>query len=1134
MRIFPAGNAEDTVSDDTAPQTRRRRGAKTGLRAIAVSMVLVAALMTAVVFLLGQRFSAPDWLRVRLAERAEQSLGGMQLDFADLEMVVLKGWRPRVQMRDLTLTRADGQVLLRLADAEASLSMRALLRGQVKPKRVLLQGAVATLRRARDGTIALSLGDTATPLGEAPGFVELLSALDLALDSSALRALRLLEARALTLRFEDLRAERAWTVDGGRVSLTREGGALRAAGSFALLSGRDYASQLEVNYDSRIGETAAAFGFTVSDVAAQDIATQAPALGWLNLLRAPISGALRGQIGDDGALGQLDATLQIGAGVVQPTDGARPIPFDQARTYLSYDPAGQELTFNEISVQSSWVSGLGDGTASLDGIENGVLSGLTGQFAFSQLRANPAALYPEELDLGQAEVDFRLRLNPFRLDVGQMRIDDGDGVIQLRSELTADGAGWGLSLDGQLDRLETTRILALWPDISGAKAQKWMADNLRGAVIHDANLAFRLGPDAAPDIYLDFGFSDAQIRYLKTLPPIQGGAGHATLIGNRMVGTLTAGRIETGAMGTLDIAGSSYIIPDVAARPATPAIARIELAGPVPAAMWLLNQKPLEALKKSALPVDLAQGDLRATGTLSLPMKNKLTYDEIEFHLTGTMRDLSSAVLVPGHDLRSEELTLIGDQDGVRIAGAAQIDALPLSFEWTKPLGKDAPRDSRVTGLVELSPLLIDTFGIGLPKGSVSGKGEAGFALDLKPGISPALTLRSDLRGVGVQIPALGWRKPAAAAGDFRTTVSLDSLPRVTGVTLDAAGLRAQGNVSLRSGGGLDRARFSTLRLGNWLDAQAEIVGQGAGQPPVLRITGGRLDLRQSSFGSSGSGEAGGGAGASGIDVALDRLQVTETLSLSSFAGRFGFRGGLNGRFRGRLNGATPVTGEMLPDGERSAFVLRSDDAGGVFRDAGLLTRARGGSFALSLRPTGAEGQYDGTVKVKNTRVEDAPAIAALLNAASIVGLLDELAGSGIQFADVEAKFRLSPGLLTLYSASAVGPSIGLSMDGRYDMEGDQLAMQGVISPLYLINGIGALLTRKGEGVIGFNYRLRGTAKSPSVQVNPLSVLTPGMFRDIFRSTPRQEPGTGLSERQAREERRRQRENKRRPADEGR
>ena len=60
------------------------------------------------------------------------------------------------------------------------------------------------------------------------------------------------------------------------------------------------------------------------------------------------------------------------------------------------------------------------------------------------------------------------------------------------------------------------------------------------------------------------------------------------------------------------------------------------------------------------------------------------------------------------------------------------------------------------------------------------------------------------------------------------------------------------------------------------------------------------------------------------------------------------------------------------------------------------------------------------------------------------------------------------------------------------------------VSPLYAINAIGSIFTRKGEGLIGFNYTLGGLAAAPRVQVNPLSLFTPGMFREIFRRPPPQ------------------------------
>ena len=79
-------------------------------------------------------------------------------------------------------------------------------------------------------------------------------------------------------------------------------------------------------------------------------------------------------------------------------------------------------------------------------------------------------------------------------------------------------------------------------------------------------------------------------------------------------------------------------------------------------------------------------------------------------------------------------------------------------------------------------------------------------------------------------------------------------------------------------------------------------------------------------------------------------------------------------------------------------------------------------------------------------------------------------------------------------------------MDGVYDPRSRQMDMQGVVSPIYLLNRVGQIFTRRGEGLFGVNFTLRGPVRDPAVGVNPLSILTPGMFREIFRRAPPERP----------------------------
>ncbi len=1062
-------------------------------------MIVLSLLFGAVLFWgIGQTLAMPGWLRDRIETRIERHLNGMQLGFGDIEMVVNQGWRPRVRLRDVTLSDAQGVSIAHLSDAQASLSMRSLLRGQLRAKSISLSGVFAVLRRDAQGRLSLALGDNMSTDGAA-NLPVIIDEGDQLFLSPPLSALVSFEMDALTLRYEDGFKNRVYTLDGGRMRLDRDDDELQLSAAFSLLTGTDQGSTIELNYASRIGTTEADFGVVVQDIAAADIAAQSVALAWLDVLRAPISGALRGSLDARGALGPLSATLQIGAGVLQPTEATRPIPFDGAHSYFTYRPDEQVLDFDEVFVSSSWGTGLAEGRAYL-GLHQGGLDELIGQFTLSDMSINPDNLYEAPLQVPRATADFRLELSPFRMTLGQLHVAQDDSQLHMFGTLAADPDGWTLSVDGRTDNLTPERLLTLWPERAAPKPRAWVRDNLWGGTLRDIDLALRLVPGQAPNTYLDFDYVGSTIRFLKTQPPITGGSGQVSLVNGRFVASATAGQVIADDGGALAISGTSFIIPDIAVKPDTPALVRVRGAGSITSILSLLNRPPISVLKATPLPVDLAQGQARVTGTVAFPLKRKAAFEEIDFHLSGEIDGVKSAVLVPDHVIRSDRLTVTGDQSQIVVSGAGKLDEVPVAVRWRQPIGAKADKASRLEGQVELSPLLVDTLGIGLPPGSVSGRGQGQFTLDLRPGKPPELAVTSDLAGVGLSLPSLGWSKPRGARGQFDMRAVLGAgKTRVDRLDLRAAGLSVSGAVSNRAGGGLERAALRSVRLDDWLDASVELIGRGRGALDI-RILSGTLDLRKASFGDGGNGGDGGSTG--GLAVALDRLQVTDALALTDFSGRFDLAGGLSGPFSGKVNGQTGVTGQIAPRGGRSAIQIRSRDAGGVIRSAGLLTKAHGGELTLSLLPAPRSGAFDGTLRITDTKVLEAPAIAALLNAISVIGLVNELSGQGIQFSEVDARFRLAPSQVTVFESSATGPSIGLSMDGTVDLVANRLRMQGVISPIYLLNQIGSVVGRKGEGMIGFNYRLTGPTKSPRVQVNPLSALTPGPLRNILRAPP--------------------------------
>jgi len=1105
----PASQDAHRDAERRTPPARPRRGWSDrfvklvgAVFAFAALAVVVAA--AAALSLRDTPLIAPPWLKARIEARLDASLQGVSVEFGELALILGDGWTPRLRLRDVELQREGSPARITLSDMESTLALQPLIDGRLQPRNVWLSGAQLRLRRGAEGgfDLALEQGGGSGPVepgtrtASGADIGALAEEVEALLDLPDLRGLTRIEAGALTLRYEDARSGRAWTVDGGRIVLDRDGDEVRLRGDFALLSGGDSVSTLTVGYDSRIGDRAASFAMTIEDVDAADIATQSPALAWLEVLEAPISGALRVSVDAGGGLGPLNATLQVGEGVIRPNDGTRPIPFRAVRSYFTWDPARAMLTFDELTLDSRYASFTADGALHLPGADSGRPSEMTGQLRLSDLVTDGGGTWPEPVRIDRARAALRLRLDPFRLTLGELSIEEQAGELNLKGEVRAGAEGWDVTLEGRLPAIAAAEVLRLWPAAVAPGTRAWVTDNVQEGTIHDAQIGVRSLPGRAPDLYLGFQFSEARVSFLRGLPPLENLRGHASLWRNRFVAVAEGGHVAAPQGGRVAVAGTSFAVPDVTVREG-PAEVQLATDSTITAALSLLDEEPFRFLAKAGRPVTLADGRARLEGRIGLRLQKKLPAEEIEVDVAGDLTEVRSGQLVPGRVLVSTGLRVQATTKSLVIEGPGRIGAVPFDGRFETALGPASDGVAKVTGSVEVSERFVDEFRIGLPPGSLSGAGRAQVDIRLPKGQEPTFAISSDLGGIGLRLAALDWSLPKGGTGRLEVAGAFGAPPRIDRLELSAPGLDARGRVELTAEGQLAAARFDRVRIGSWMEGAATLRGRGPGATPAVEVTGGWVDLRRTEL-------SGGGAGAGGgpIRLALDRLQISDTIALTSFSGDFTTAGGMNGAFTGLVNGAAPINGRLIPQGRRSAVRITSADAGRVLAGMRLLKQGRGGDLDLVLTPIGGEGNWDGQVTVKDLRIVEAPAMAALLSAVSVVGLLEQMAGQGIVFNDVEARFRLTPQQVVVAQSSAVGASLGISMDGVYWLESGQMDMQGVISPLYVVNGIGALLTRKGEGLFGFNFTLKGAAAAPRVAVNPLSLLTPGMFREIFRRPP--------------------------------
>lgn len=1082
---------------------RRRRGLRLAVRALlAAVLVPVVFVLLVPVLLIGQEVRAPGWVTEAVEERAGAALGGGTLSFGEITLTVGRDLHPVVRLYASELRDGVGTTIARVPEVEVALSPRGLLlRRTALVQELRLVGPEITLRRAADGSVAIAFGLGAAPVGRAPSLAELPEAIDGVLEAPALRALEQVRIEGIVLNYEDARAGRTWVVDGGQARLDLDGGRVRLGAEAALLSGRDFVTGISLEYDSPKGGAQADIRVEITDVPARDIATQSAALSWLSVLDARLSARLEGGVAEDGALKPLAGTLDIGAGALRPVGGTTPVAFERARASLTFDPGAGTIRFGEVSVASDWGALSAEGVAYMGEMSGGLPGVLIGQFSLSDVSVDPPGLYPAPLRLEEAFADFRLRLQPFVVEVGGFGLGLGEGVrLDGSGRVLARPEGWEIDLDARVERIAPERAMTFWPEGWRPGLRGWFASNLSGGSLQAMQLALRVLPEEAPVIWLQGEFEGAEVRAMPGLPPIEGAVGRVVWAGNRLSVALDAGRVRAAEGGLVDVAGSHLEVPDTT-EPSARARLRLRTESTVTAALAILDAPPFGFVSGAGLPVTLAQGRAEAETEVAFRLMAPVPREEIAFSVTARLSDLSSEVLIPGRRLAAAALTLTADDAGMRVEGPLRIGQVPLTAAWSRGLGPGSEGSAVAEGEVTLSPAFLDEFGIALPRGTLGGEGRGRFRIGFGAGTAPTFSLASDLRGITLRVPAIGWTKAAGATGRLEVAGVLGERPGVDRLVVEGGGLSAEGRVVLREGGALDRVRFDRLRVGDWLDGAVTLVGRGPVAPVAIEVEGGRLDLARATFGGEG-GEGGAGP----IRLRLDRLQVVEGIALTGFSGTFTLDGGLSGQFEGAVNGGTGISGTVAPAEGRMAVRIRTERAGEAIRDAGFLPNARGGNLDLILVQTAA-GRFDGRLLIRGgLRVVEAPALMSLLDAISVVGLLQQMAAEGMYFDELDTEFRLAPDLVTVTRSSAVGPGLGISLDGYYRTGAREFDFQGVVSPVYFLNAIGAVLTRPGEGLIGFNFTLRGPVGNVQVGVNPLSALTPGMFRDIFRRPP---PGAG-------------------------
>jgi len=657
-------------------------------------------------------------------------------------------------------------------------------------------------------------------------------------------------------------------------------------------------------------------------------------------------------------------------------------------------------------------------------------------------------------------------------------------------------------------RMPTRAVMRLWPAFVAPAVREWLFTRLRGGAFEKSRIdldldaqalrAMRADKSLPTDeaLAVDFSVNDAQLEFLAGVPPLRGLTATGRVTGHGTALQVARAHVETRSGARLNMADGKFSVSDTRKKPA-PAALDTRIGGNIDAVADLLNTPALKPY--ATIPFDPAtiKGQIEGRFGLTMLLGKGAGPDSTHMNIIANVSNFTAQKLIGKEALENANLTVAVDPSGVSAAGQGRVFGAAAQIEMRKP----ADRVGEASISLTLDDALRAKHGFGAIPG-LSGPVGVKLTSPLGGKDKPRAQVEMDLTRAGIDGVVPGFSKPAGRPGKLSfALVPGDGPLTLTDLAFDGGGATARGVVELGADGAFREVKLSQVKLSPSDDMRVDVSRAGAGLKVVVR--GANIDARPfiKSLLAEGDSSSGGGREvqldvkspivtgynrqiASNVD--LDLTQRGGALRSARLSGRFG---------RDALNVAT----------EGHAVRVTTADAGSLLSFLDIYKRMEGGVMSLTMQ-TG-EKRLDGELAIRNFVLRDEPALRRLVNEAPPQeGARARINPTLVEFQRMSTTFSKVAGRIELRDATIYSPAIGTTAEGWIDFGRDRLDLSGTFVPAYGLNNLLARIPVVGviigggsnEGIFGVNYRLTGSVSSPTLNVNPLSAIAPGIFRKIF------------------------------------
>lgn len=700
------------------------------------------------------------------------------------------------------------------------------------------------------------------------------------------------------------------------------------------------------------------------------------------------------------------------------------------------------------------------------------------------------------------------------LDIKQIGLrTDGGGEINGQALMSFEQKGPpALFLSLMANNMPVAHAKQLWPYMAAVGGRNWAHRALFSGMVNDAKLemsvpAGRLGNGVPLDpdqVSGEANITGTRFDLAKELPAVREASIAVQFAGPNVLATLSSGNAYLKDKRQIALSAASFKLDNAHIKPAI-ATVTAEASAKASAVLDFASRDPINATKRFKLSPDDLDGNANVKIDLRFPVNREGPRPPPIFTSQIDFDGLSIGQSIAGRSFSKLKGRLDIDSGVASISAQGLMDGLPTKLNLVEPFGRDIKatrkRDIELTlnskAIAKLSPELAKYL-----SGSVVAKvvqNEGGARID------------ADLTNAVIQFTALGISKPKGRAARARfDMVKTNGQTRINNLVLDGRSLSANGNIVLAKSGLLS----ANLKGVEFPGASAfSVTVKNAKNRLDIALNGQSYDARSLLKRFINLENQGGGEKLQNMRIKAqigsilgqnnEQLVGANVLFLSQ-------NGKTNVDISGVLNNGKQAKLSKTDIGENRSLIIETGDAGRLLRFADTYKKMSGGVLSANLRSNG-KGVFQGPVTLLDFSVVDEPRLNTLMSTGGNRSLnnvtQNKLKTDRIRFRRASGNVQYGKSFLVVRDGLIGGQEVGLAIDGRVYDSNRSMSLTGTFLPAYglnrLIGGIPLLgqLFGSGEkrGLIGITFKLEGDYRTPNIYVNPLSLVTPGVFRDIFR-----------------------------------